>query len=365
MSRYIRFIILSSLSFYSISVKAQANIYQYLRSTITYPSEAIANHIEGMVVTNVYVRDHGTVVKSFVERAIGGGCDLAVKNSLAAINNWNEYFKDAHENIIVHIPVKFVQVSSLINRIEQTMIEIDTIYPSIAEADKPIFKFVESEAEYPGGENKLIRFLSKNIKFPRKAIDRSIMGKTILTFEIDTLGNVRDAKIKSGIGGGCDEEALRVVSLMPAWKPGSQNGKKVRVTYQLPVSYELGEANTQKVPKNFTVQMNADTTFIYSCDTIEASYKGGLHTLKDTLFHLIQYPETAIKNKKEGIVEIAFTIDTTGNMTGIKITKSLSSECDNEVISALNKLSQWKAKTVKQIPVNTTYILTVPFKLTE
>ncbi|MFI5218592.1 MAG: energy transducer TonB [Bacteroidia bacterium] len=103
-----------------------------------------------------------------------------------------------------------------------------------------IFTIVEEMPQFPGGgESALIKYLSENIKYPPIARENGITGTVYVTFIIDKEGRVSDSKILRGIGGGCDEEALRVVNKMPLWKPGRQNGRGVIVQYNLPVRFSL------------------------------------------------------------------------------------------------------------------------------
>ena len=102
-----------------------------------------------------------------------------------------------------------------------------------------IFSFVEEPPAFPGGEDKLMEYLGKNIKYPTIAKENNIQGRVYVTFVVDKDGKVKDAKVLRGIGGGCDEEALRVVKNMPEWKPGRQNGRSVLVQYNLPVVFNL------------------------------------------------------------------------------------------------------------------------------
>jgi protein TonB len=103
-----------------------------------------------------------------------------------------------------------------------------------------IFTVVEEMPQFPGGgEAALLKYLGQNIKYPPLARENGIDGNVYVTFLVDKDGKVKDAKILRGIGGGCDEEALRVVSHMPDWKPGKQNGRAVMVQYNLPVKFTL------------------------------------------------------------------------------------------------------------------------------
>lgn len=102
-----------------------------------------------------------------------------------------------------------------------------------------IFMVVESMPEYPGGEPALYSYLAENIKYPQMAKESGIQGRVFVTFVVERDGRVTDVRVLRGIGGGCDEEAIRVVQSMPKWTPGKQRGKSVRVQYNLPVKFTL------------------------------------------------------------------------------------------------------------------------------
>jgi protein TonB len=103
----------------------------------------------------------------------------------------------------------------------------------------PPVLIVEEMPLYPGGDTERLRFLADNIQYPLQATENGIQGTVYFQFIIDSKGNITDVKILRGIGGGCDEEALRVIKMMPQWKPGRQNGRTVRVLYNMPVSFRL------------------------------------------------------------------------------------------------------------------------------
>ncbi len=110
---------------------------------------------------------------------------------------------------------------------------------SESEEEVQIFMVVEQMPEFPGGEEKLYRFLADSIRYPESAKESSIQGRVFVTFTVEKDGSISDARILRGIGGGCDEEALRVIQLMPKWNPGMQRGKPVRVQYNIPVKFTL------------------------------------------------------------------------------------------------------------------------------
>ena len=102
-----------------------------------------------------------------------------------------------------------------------------------------IFTIVEEMPGFPGGDEKLFKYLGENIKYPAMAKDAGIKGVVYVTFVVKEDGSIDGVKVLRGIGGGCDEEAMRVVKSMPKWKPGKQRGKNVRVQYNLPIRFTL------------------------------------------------------------------------------------------------------------------------------
>lgn len=96
------------------------------------------------------------------------------------------------------------------------------------EEDK-VFSFVEEMPSFPGGEKKMIEFILSNIHYPPIALENNISGKVYVKFTVDKEGKIINPELLRGIGGGCDEEAMRILKMMPDWNPGKQNGNKVKV----------------------------------------------------------------------------------------------------------------------------------------
>lgn len=108
------------------------------------------------------------------------------------------------------------------------------------EGGNTIIEFIaEKMPEFPGGQAAMYEFISKNLQYPRQAIENSVSGKVVISFVIMPNGEVEMSNIEKGIGFGCDDEALRVVKDMPSWLPAEQNGRKVPVRMFLPVVFRL------------------------------------------------------------------------------------------------------------------------------
>jgi periplasmic protein TonB len=102
-----------------------------------------------------------------------------------------------------------------------------------------IFTAVEKEPEFPGGIASFYKYLGNNIHYPAVAKENGTQGKVFLAFVVEKDGSLTDIKVARGIGSGCDEEAIRVLKNSPHWKPGIQNGRPVRVSYTIPVTFAL------------------------------------------------------------------------------------------------------------------------------
>ena len=109
----------------------------------------------------------------------------------------------------------------------------------IVEEKMEPFLVVEQMPDFPGGEAELYRYLEKNMKFPAMARESGVTGTVYIKFVVGKDGKISNITLLRGIGAGCDEEAMRVISGMPAWKPGKQNGVTVPVWFTLPIKFTL------------------------------------------------------------------------------------------------------------------------------
>ena len=98
---------------------------------------------------------------------------------------------------------------------------------------------VEVLPEFPGGMAAWSKFLSKNLRYPSIAQENGVMGRVTVSFVVERNGEISAIKVLRGIGAGCDEEAIRVIKKSPIWKPGMQNGKAVRVSYVIPIVFQM------------------------------------------------------------------------------------------------------------------------------
>ena len=217
----------------------------------------------------------------------------------------------------------------------QTTVPSDTIYK---------IAVIEEQPAFPGGEVALFKYLGENIKYPVKAREKNIQGTVYVRFTIDKDGSVVDVSIKRGIGGGCDEEALKAVNAMPKWKPGTQQGDPVKVKYTMPVKFGL-----------------APITPII--DETVPNFKGGERFLATYITTHIQYPVKEYRKKIEGTVIVSFTVAQNGAIKDATVTQSLTKKCDAEALRMVKTMPKWIPAKKNGIPIDAKYLLPVKFKL--
>ncbi len=123
---------------------------------------------------------------------------------------------------------------------EETVVkEVEISDAPVQERADEIFDVVETMPTPPGGMEGWNKYLSKNLKYPTQARRMGIEGTVYVVFVVNTDGSIQDVEILRGIGGGCDEEAMRVVRNAPKWEPGKQRGRPVRVKMRLPIRFKL------------------------------------------------------------------------------------------------------------------------------
>ncbi len=102
-----------------------------------------------------------------------------------------------------------------------------------------IFTYVEDQPEFPEGADAMMMYLKKSIRYPSDALEKKVQGIVYVNFVVSEIGEITKAKVIRGISESIDKEALRVVNEMPTWKPGTQNGKAVKVSFNVPINFKL------------------------------------------------------------------------------------------------------------------------------
>lgn len=212
-----------------------------------------------------------------------------------------------------------------------------------AQNNKPdsVYVIVETPPKFPGGEDAMMQFIGKEIVYPAKAKENGISGRVVVSFIINIDGSISDIRTLKSLGWGCDEAVVEVIKAMPKWTPGTQKGVPVRVQFNLPVVFQLGSGNESR----------------------KVAYRKGEKALQIRIQSLLQYPDKALKNGVEGAVEVLASINSSGKITGSKIVKGLSKDCDKEARRIVNQLDDFVPAQKNGRAVKSKLLIIVVFKL--
>ena len=237
-----------------------------------------------------------------------------------------------------------------------------------------IYQIVEEIPQFPGGENAMMKHVSQNIVYPEEAKEKGIQGRVFVSFVIEKDGSVSNVKVLRGIGGGCDEEAVRAISSMPKWKPGKMKGKPVRVNYQIPVMFKLD--NQQKTQgqdrkKNektvdeveIVVPVGPDKNGVYQIVEEMPVFPGGEQALMDHVSKNVVYPQEAKDQLIAGTVFIAFVVEKDGSVNEVEVLQGIGGGCDDEAVRVMKAMPKWKPGMQDGKPVRVGYKMPIHFKL--
>ena len=258
---------------------------KFLGKNVKYPVVAQENGIQGTVIVRFVVTDKGDIEEPVVVKGVDPLLDAEALRVIKMMPKWNPGKQRGKAvNVKFTLPVMFRLSSSENNPLivvdgevkgndpelmknytsenvktvsvvkgdeairiygekgKNGVILITTKKAASAETEEEtfqVFLVVEEMPEFPGGMAECMNFLGKNLKYPVEAQKNGIQGRVLVTFIITDEGDIKDPVVVGGVDPFLDAEALRLIKMMPKWKPGKQRGKAVNVKFTLPVQFRL------------------------------------------------------------------------------------------------------------------------------
>jgi len=301
----------------------QEGILTYFIENMRYPLMAYLKGVTGTAYVNFIVEKDGSISDVRVLKPVGYGCDEEAIRLVGLMKDWKPG-ELAGEKVRVrsNVPVYFKEELYPGSRICTTP---DTI---------PIF---------PGGKGALKEYLKRETKYPEKAKQNDIWGMVKIEFVVEKDGTVSNELITDSLGYGCDEEALRVVSQMPAWEPGYLAGFRIRTLVRLTIDFNNKEVFTvvEKMPQ----------------------FPGGTTELMKYIAANLRYPSEARDRGIQGRVFVKFIVEPDGSVSNERILKGIGGGCDKEVLRIVQNMPKWEPGMQKGEPARVSYNLPVKFSL--
>lgn len=237
------------------------------------------------------------------------------------------------------------------------------IKTAATEAD--VYEVVENMPEFPnGGMTALMKYLSDNIRYPEAAHKAGIQGRVTVQFVVGKDGSIGNVSILRGVNADLDAEAIRVISSMPKWKPGTQKGEPVKVKYTVPVMFRLAPEPVEKIDETTVVGYHTPVAGeVYDIVDKMPEFPGGMTGLMQYLSKNIRYPAEAQTKGIQGRVTVAVIINTEGKAVNASIVRSVDPSLDAEALRVASTMPDWVPGTKDGKPVNVKYTFPVTFRL--
>ena len=211
-----------------------------------------------------------------------------------------------------------------------------------------LYQVVEEMPQFLGGQKELVKFLSSNVQYPAEACRAKIQGRAIVSFVVEPDGSVTNVGIAKGVAKILDDEAIRVVSMSPKWKPGKIGGKPVRVKYNLPITFKLDDVDS-----------------VYEHVEQMPEFPGGQYAFLNFIAKNLRYPTVAYTNKIQGKTVVSFVVEPDGSIDNVEVFKSSTNVLDEEAVRVVKKSPKWKPGMIDGKPVRVKYCVPVNFRLQE
>lgn len=238
-----------------------------------------------------------------------------------------------------------------------------------------VYDVVEVAPIPAGGMQGWSNYLSQNLLYPTNARRKGIEGTVIVAFVVNTDGTVSDFEILRSIGGGCDEEAIRIVKGSPKWTPGMREGKAVRTRMRLPLTFKLGEpvpsGNSSNpefrpvalLPPTEGQEPSQENTAFFDDQDTPPTPIGGLPAWQRHLSENLTYPTSARMKGIQGTVMVSFVVNTDGTISEVKLVRGIGGGCDEEALRVFKISPRWSPGMIKGKVVRTRMTLPLSFRL--
>lgn len=228
-------------------------------------------------------------------------------------------------------------------------------------ASNPVEVAADILPKFPGGDDKLYAYLTSNLRYPAEAMKQGLHGRVTVKFLIEKDGSVSNPQIVRGKHELLDNEALRLVSGLPAFEPALKNGEPVRIWYTLPINFEFQNAETAP-PATTTTPKPAQAV---GQNEIAASYPGGDTEMFRFIARNLRYPEEAIKANRQGRVIVTFKVNTDGSLSDAKVMRNTtgSEALAQEALRVTGLLPKFNPGKLNGEPVAVWYAIPYNFKI--
>ncbi|MCB9081255.1 MAG: TonB family protein [Lewinellaceae bacterium] len=335
--------------------KALRNVHEYLAdaAVLRQANRKVYGHL---LVRQALLGSNHTLVHNFSPAQLKKRITMMTKRKTQRIALWR-YF------LLTPLPILLAsflatQPTSGTDYLPTTSTVVDSI-PKTLEvmplfAPEACLDLTEAKAREKCSFQQLISFVGQNLKYPQVAKENGIEGNVVINFVVDASGQITRAKIIKDIGGGCGEEALRVVQSMPAWQPGRNGTEAAPVEMNLPIAFRLPKPEEKKeedkrgaYASEEVLQVAEEMPVFAPEECREMAdnndrFQCGLKHLVQYIGQQLRYPAAAKENNLQGTVVVGFIIDSQGRVKEAKIVRDIGAGCGEEALRVIREMPVWQ-----------------------
>lgn len=209
-------------------------------------------------------------------------------------------------------------------------------------AKDSVYEVAERMPEFPNGQARLFKYIYSNLQYPPMEAARRHQDRVICQFVVEKDGRISDVHVVKSKGfADLDKEAVRVISSMPHWHPGEQNGQPVRVKMTVPVQFKLEPI------------------------VVQPAYPGGAEAQLAYIQKNMKYPKDAKKALQEGTAVCQFVVETDGSISEpiVLFVSTGVESLDNEAIRLIQSMPKWTPGTLNEQPTAMSAAMIISFAL--
>ena len=318
-------------------------LYQYINQNFKYPEIARKQGLQGKLVVEFVIRKNGEITDvKIIKGSIGGGCEEEAIRVLKNMKGWVPGIQHGiPANVRFRMPLN-IDLQKILSKKEE--------HPDkISDQNWP---------KYIGGKKEMYHFLDSNFVYPTEAKNKGLHGTIYIDLLVKASGKIGNVKISRGhIGGGCEEEAIRIFKMMPDWTPATKNGKPIDVNLCIPLRIYINKPD-------FTLFLNGyddafDRIDVYKTVDEQAKFRGGQEAINKLLAKKIKLPKTNSKGEL-ATYKAELIISNEGKLIKINIISNTQCKiCEDEVYAAIEKLQNWIPAKLNGFKVASTYALNI------
>lgn len=319
---------------------------RYLDTNLDFPLVADLAE-ERLVIVEFVVNADGKPLDPKIIWGQNDTANTAAKKLISAMPKWFPGLNDdLPVSTWVRLPITYYR-PVIKGRIESDHAQISSEIRQSLYFDID-FPGAVTKATFPGGALGLKTYLAKNLQYPQIAKENGVVGSVLVRFTVSKNGVPENFLVERGIGAGCDEEAIRLLKMMPPWKPATLDGEPIAAKQMIYVPFKLEEDEFSDVVK-MAEKM--------------PSFPEGQAALLRYLDENIQYPHIAKENGVEGMVVVQMIVEIDGTLSNLQVVKGIGAGCDVEALRVVKLMPKWIPGTQRGKAVRVQFNLPIRFRL--